>query len=121
MRACVRPPISLEPAERLRLGRRVHARYAVKAEAALVVDGAEVHWPVGTLSWGGASLVVGPRPLPEGTRLTVRFVQPQHDLGTAEVEVVYVNGSRMGLRFLDVSVQLEHSLEELFAELAPIF
>ena len=73
--------ISLEPAERLRLGRRVHARYAVKAEATLRVDGREVQWPVGTLSWGGASLVVGPTSLPRGTRLTVRFVEPQHDLG----------------------------------------
>jgi hypothetical protein len=103
------------------LGRRVHPRFAVKAEAALRVDGEEVHWPVGTLSWGGASLVVGATPLPEGTRLRVRFVQPQHDLGTAEVEVVYAAGGRIGLRFLDMSNQLEHSLEALFAELTPIF
>lgn len=110
-------PISFEPVERLRLGRRVHPRYAVKAEAVWN----EVRWPVGTLSWGGASLVVGPSPLPEGTRLTVRFVQPLHDLGIAEVEIVYVAGARMGLRFLDVSPQLEHSLEALFADLTPIF
>lgn len=113
-------PISLEPAERLRLGRRVHSRYAVDAQGVWSDGGREIRSDVGTISWGGASLLGFPSPPPKGTRLIVRFTQSHHDLGTAEMEVVYVAGAQMGLRFLEVSPLLEQSLEGIFADLAPL-
>lgn len=101
-------------------GGRAFPRYRVNAQAIWVVDETEVRWPVWTLSWGGAALVVGALLLPPGLKLKVQFTQPRHDLGTAGVEIVYTTGKRMGLRFLSIDKKLRQSLESLFEDLTPL-
>jgi c-di-GMP-binding flagellar brake protein YcgR len=102
------------------LGGRASPRYRVNALAIWTVDETEVRWPVWTLSWGGAALVVGALILPPNLKLRVRFTQPRWNLGGADAEVVYTMGKRMGLRFLEIDRRLRRSLEELFAELTPL-
>jgi c-di-GMP-binding flagellar brake protein YcgR len=102
------------------LGGRVSPRYRVAAQAIWSVDETEVRWPVWTLSWGGAALVVGALTLPADLKLRVQFREPQRVLGSADTEVVYTSGKRMGLRFLKMDERLRRTLDELFAELTPL-
>jgi PilZ domain-containing protein len=76
----------------------------------------EMRWPVWTLSRGGASIVVGGTlRMTPGLRRKVSFVQRDLELGTAEAEIVYMNGNWIGLCFLKIDPKLRESLEHLFA------
>ena len=104
----------------LQAERRGFPRYRVNAQALWSTNGTEVRYAVCNLSWGGASLIVGPLVLQAGTRLQVRLTRPTHELGSAHVEVIHLTDRRMGLRFLQIDDDLRQALEELFAELTPL-